>query len=263
MGLAHRLDPSEDSMIAALMLANLAFSQDAPEAAPPEEIADDVRAEMGVNIRYRRMWLFDAFIDPWYFDTEDYDGVGALDEAYKRPSISANTFGLEFTLTPQPANFVVYAEYMAFSMPPGYWDDRESPEDHLDGDWVETSGLGMIALGANFGHEFAITDDSAETWFGLVVGGGLGLGVVTGEMQRWHPGRPSPTSTTTASACPWPQDALKRAANPTPRASSPRCFRCSTSPSVRVFHIAEVMTVRIDVGFHDLPYVGGAAGAVF
>lgn len=218
--------------------------------------AQDEPPELSVGARYRRMFLPSGLLDAGWFDSDD---EGAL--PYDRPRISAHLAGLELTVRPDPASFIFYAEYIAVQMPDGYWDDREDPPDHLDGDWLEAEGLGVFAIGANLAHEVALTDSSQDTWLGLTFGGGVGLGVSKGTIRQWHPG--------------WHEASADPDCRPDDVA--PDRLECAVDeesglwPVVPIvdltvgprLHIAQRAFVRIDAGLHDMLYLGGAAGGVF
>src|SRR5688500_12543429 len=89
-----------------------------------------------VALRYRRGSVPGGLIvDRFFFDADD---EGAL--PYERPKVRANVFGLEYGLGLPPtgrSKVVGWIERIGIPLEAGYWDDRESPPDHVDGDWVE------------------------------------------------------------------------------------------------------------------------------
>ena len=48
---------------------------------------------------------------------------------------------------------------------------------------VQPAGLGVLAIGSNYGHEIYATP-----WWSFLFGGGVGIGVVTGNLTNWAPG---------------------------------------------------------------------------
>src|SRR5262249_30852479 len=86
---------------------------------------------------------------------------------------------------------IFYVEYAKSLMGSGYWDDRENGavESFVDGDYlVPSSGFGAVVLGANGAYDADVVRfDQTLGRFQLSfeVGGGLGIGFVTGHMDRW------------------------------------------------------------------------------
>ncbi|MEQ1568072.1 MAG: hypothetical protein ABMA64_20705 [Myxococcota bacterium] len=211
-----------------------------------------------LGLRYRHGFLPRAILDGYFYDADD---EGAL--PYERPAVRAQVFGLEYTLDlPTDASFVFWFERFGVPLGHGYWDDVEKgsePVDHLDGDYLSATGLGGWVLGANYSYDAPIArPPTVPIDVFLSIGGGIGLGPRTGELSVWHPGyHPS--------------------ADPTclPEASAPQRYEgCSADEAVQlpgVFPvldltlapkvvIAERAMVRLDLGLHDVPYVGVAAG---
>ncbi len=161
----------------------------AAEAAAP--VVDPLPASMqsyqGMGVRIRHMWIPRGIVDTWYFDAD------AADWPYVegRPSIQANAYGLEYGVQNKGSNGIFYAEFIDSTMKAGYWDDVEDPPDHLDGDWLApTAGLGMLAFGADYAYEIhAVRIERTSGAFGwsFLVGGGLGLGIITGKLNNWAP----------------------------------------------------------------------------
>ncbi|MDP6933601.1 MAG: hypothetical protein QGG40_11830, partial [Myxococcota bacterium] len=189
----------------------------------------------------------------FFFDSDD-EGANPFD----RPSIRAFGVGIEYVLKPTPANWILYVEYLGSLMSEGYFDDVEEPAAHDDGDWVRPDNLGMVALGANYGYETMLS-----RWLSLVGGGGLGVGVVTGQLTQWNPGTDP--------------DILDQECGLETAAAYERVNHCSNdgakdiprvlptgdmSASFRI-HFAEQASLRIEGGFHNMLYTGVAVGAVF
>ena len=139
----------------------------------------------------------------------------------------------------------------------GYWDDVEEPGDHEDGDWIRPDGFGIIAVGANYGYEVV-----AQPWLSFVFGGGLGVGVVLGELTQWNPGGstensepdclPSAAAYERVDLC--EDDGAKRVPGVVPIVD--------ISAAVR-FNFGDQANLRIEGGLHDMIYGGVAMGVVF
>lgn len=210
-------------------------------------------------LRLRHGGVPQGIMDVWFFDSDD---PGAL--AYDRPAIGVNVVGLEYTLAPSPVgtSLVVWAERAWTPMKAGYWDDVESPEDHLDGDWIEPDGLGLWALGVNYAHEIGVTPQTAPVWFGVVLGAGIGGGYRTGTITVWHPGYHEDSL---APDCLYESSAPDRV-DSCPNdgtADMPRFVPILDVTASAKLHITEHAMVRLDLGLHDVPYIGGAAGGSF
>jgi hypothetical protein len=215
--------------------------------------------EHTAGLRYRHGWLPGGILNTWFFDSGD-EGV-----EYDRPSVSADVFGLEYGLAIEPGggpSFLFWIERMPFHMAEGYWDDKESPADHDDGDWLSPEkGLGMWTFGASYLHEVPITSDTKPVWVSFHAGGGLGLGVASGGITIWHPGFHEDVEDTSC----------------LPEATAPQRYStCAPDGTVDLpkivpildltigpkVHLTEHAMVRLDLGLHDVPYAGIAAGGV-
>ena len=217
--------------------------------------------QLGVNLRFRSMSIPSSILDTWYFDSDDA-GARPLD----RPKVGANVYGVEFAVEPAPASFLFYAEYWKVRMEEGYWDDREDePVDHNDGSWLQPSKLGMVAFGANVGHEVPLSNDDANNWVGLRFGGGLGLAIPTGTINRWNAGA-NWTSDPSNGCAPdefAPTRATTTACDPDEVLELWPVFPVLDIDVALRMHISDVALIRIDAGMHDMFYVGTAVGATF
>ncbi len=243
------------NLLALLVAAAPAHAQDAPSAptttldveepAPPAKGTRNFLME--TNVRGRYLILPKSILDIWY---EDHADGGTIPE---RPNVAAYSLGVEFVIKDKQANGIFYLEYLQPLIDDGYWDDREEPPDDADGSWLRANKFGIVGLGANYAYEI-----KANNWFSFLVGGGLGMGVVLGEIQEW---RPADEET----MCNFPEPAYTRYDD------------CDADKTVEVppvipfldvnfgpkFNFGDRASLRIEGGLHDLPYFGGAFGAVF
>ncbi len=208
---------------------------------------------MQANLRVRYLSIPSSVMDLWYFDADD-SGANPL----PRPKVRAFAVGAEWVIDKAPDNWIFYGEWIGTAMEAGYWDDVESsPADHSDGVWLEPDGFGIVVLGANYGHAIPVRE-----WLDFLVGGGLGLGFVTGELTVWNAGGNADDVDATC---------LQTAA------AYERHLSCGDDGEARIpglvpvidltasarFRFADQATLRLDAGIHDVFYVGTAVGAVF
>lgn len=236
----------------------LALAQDpAGLPAPASELAGASNVEytrktpMEVNLRGRYMTIPDSVLDIWYFNEDD---PGA--NPFPRPHARGYAVGVEYVLKPQPTNWVFYGEYLGATMDEGYWDDVEEPAQHDDGDYIRPDGFGLIVTGVNYAHEI-----NAAPWVSFLVGGGLGLGIVTGELTQWNGGSsenhepdclPQAAAYERVDVC--EDDGPKRIPGVLPIVD--------LSAGVR-FNLGDSANIRLEGGLHDMIYVGGAMGVMF
>lgn len=145
----------------------------------------DRKYDMLVGVRVRSVSVPRSILDVWFFDADDPEW------AYiePRPKVRGTALGLEYGLRGKTGNGTFYAEYVDAGVGDGYWDDIESPADHLDGDYLAPSAaLGIIAFGADYAYEahlFRTSQTDGRLGMSLLVGGGVGLGVLAGRLDRW------------------------------------------------------------------------------
>lgn len=212
-----------------------------------------------VALRVRRGGIPQSIMDIWFFDNDD---PGA--PTYERPAIATNVFGLEYTLAPDPvgSQLIVWVERAWIPMKDGYWDDVESPEDHTDGDWLAPDKLGLWNFGVNYANEIGITSSAAPVWLSASIGAGIGLGIRTGSITVWHPGYHPDT---VDPDCGYEDMAPDRV---DVCVSDEQIKLPGVVPILDVtvgpkLHITEHAMVRLDLGIHDVLYIGGAAGGTF
>lgn len=214
---------------------------------------------MELNLRGRYVALPDSILDIWYVN-EDEEGANPL----PRPKGRGYVVGLEYVVKPRPfeakvyPNWMFYAEYMGNTMGEGYWDDRdEDSVTHDDGDWIRPDGFGLLIGGANVAAEFEL-----KPWVSFLVGGGLGVAVVTGELTQWSPGgfeeNTEPDCLPTAAA----YERVDLCADDGPKTVPGVLPMVDISAGFR-FNLGDQANIRIEGGLHDLLYVGMAGGIVF
>ncbi len=215
---------------------------------------------MQINARARYLSVPSSILDISFFDSDD-EGANP----YDRPKVRGWAFGGEYVFDVEPGNYVLYAEYIKPTMKEGYWDDVEAPTDHNDGDWIRPDGLGAFVVGATYMHELdAIPTGPGESDVGLsfLFGAGLGLMVVNGGLEVWHPGsNPDNLDSTCLPNSPAYErvdqcgsDGYKRIPKVLPMVD--------LSASARV-NFADHFHIRIDGGLHDVLSLGSALGVVF
>lgn len=156
------------------------------EAAAPTP-RHDRPFDLTFGLRLRAVSVPKGLLDVWFFDDDDQDW------AYiePRPRVRGTAFGLELGLRRPNSQGIFYAEFVDAGLADGYWDDVENPAEHLDGEYLAPSaGLGLVAFGLNYAAEIhALRTEDTGGRFGasFLVGGGLGLGVLVGELDRWGP----------------------------------------------------------------------------
>lgn len=215
--------------------------------------------EHNVSFRWRHGWMPGGILDIWYYDEKDEGALG------DRPGAQMDVFGLEYAVAPEITgpSFQVYVERMPIHMDAGYWDDVESPADHADGDWLQPEkGFGTWNIGVGYAHVLAFSPTDKPVWAGLSVGGGLGLAVVTGSITQWHPGYHEEVVDTT---CLPQSTAIDRAKT---CGSDGEVNLPGVLPMVDItvgpmMSIQEHARIRLDMGLHDVPYVGITAGGAF
>lgn len=208
---------------------------------------------MEFGFRSRMVSVPKSLLDIWYFDIED-DNWAYIEG---RPKIQGYALGVEWVLKSKTANGFFWAEFMDSEMNAGYWDDIEEPPDHLDGDFLYPSpGLGLVAFGADYAYEAHLVRlRETQNRFGLsfLVGGGLGLGIMTGKLDRWGPdddGNPS----------------YKRFLDGVPADENkdlPRVYPIVDVNAGLRFNFGDRVVFRAEGGLHTLVYYGASAGVTF
>lgn len=227
-----------------------------------QEEATAGRLPMELGLRYRAMSVPDSIIDTWAYDETDPDEPAPVE----RPKVKGSTFGLEYSLVQPQTLWTFYVERFKSGVEPGYWDDVDDGEvDHEDGTWVEPSdNFGMWTLGVNTGRDFPLSSNQNPVWVSLHLSGGLGVGIVTGELTQWVVGFDRATVTVNDPSC-LPQSPAYE-----------RYTTCGDDGTVRVPGVLPVIDgnlglklnfpygyLRLEGGLHDMAYWGVAAGGHF
>ncbi len=222
----------------------------------PKVVRPDREMLMETNFRVRYLSVPNSVLDIWYFDSDE-EGANP----FERPHIGMYSFGFEYVLKPQPMNWIFYYEYIGNGIKEGYWDDVEKPADHDDGDWIKPSGFGIHAFGANYAQELQVSSSERAVWVSMLFSAGLGAGIVSGQLTSWHPGgnetitnqclRDAPAYER-KDTCPADEDVRLPGLIPI----------LDLTMSARV-NFADRATARLDVGLHNMFYVGTAVGTVF
>lgn len=210
------------------------------------------RHPMELNLRARWLSIPDSILDIWYFNEND-PGANPL----PRPKAHGYVVGLEYVLKPRPTNWIFYVEYGGNLMPEGYFDDIEEPAQHDDGDYIRPDAFGLLVAGANYGHEI-----EAAPWVSFVLGGGLGLAVVTGELTQWNGGGDTENTEPDCLSNAPAYERVDVCQDDGPKRLPGVLPMIDISAAVR-FNLGDSANIRIDGGIHDMIYVGTAMGVVF
>lgn len=273
-------------MLAALLLGTalspVAFAQDEPPEDEPTEPSEPTQTTgalpetmptpaattpkkrlylMEVNFRGRYMFLPDSILDIWYFQHEG--------EGFERPNIAAYTLGVEFVVKDKSANGIFYVEYINPLFKEGYFDDVEEPPDYDDGSYIVPDKFGLVAIGANYAYSIRAND-----WFEFLIGAGLGVGIKLGNLTEWQPGEPEGTTdgNNVDADCGTTSPAYERRASLEDGGAG-----CGDDGTVQIpgaipfvdvnlgprFNFSDRGSLRIEVGLHNLPYVGMSGGITF
>lgn len=209
-----------------------------------------------VGLRGRTLHLPGPVLNGWL--TTDESG-------YDRPKVGAWAAGLEVTIDAPGAPWTFYLEYIKSTTQAGYWDDVDDPPEYDDGQWIQPSNVALITLGADVGHEFALTSADKPVWLGLVLGGGLGLGVRTGTVERWYAGTNLTDDPSSDPGCLPDSPAYDRyqtCASDGIIKAMPVVPMIDANLALKL-NITEHAWLRLDGGLHTMLYGGFAVGAQF
>lgn len=213
----------------------------------------DRKFDMDFSVRVRAVSIPRPILNTWFFD--DNDPSWAYIEP--RPAVKGTALGLEYGLRGPKANGTFYLEFVDSGVGAGYWDDKEDPANHLDGDFlVPSTGMGLVAIGADSAYEAHLVYlDQTGGRFGMsfFTGGGLGVGVLAGNLDRWRPddqGNP----------------AYKRYLDGLPPDSGKELPRVYPMVDVNFglrFNFGDLVVWRLEGGLHTLLYYGSSVGVTF
>jgi len=214
---------------------------------------------MELGFRGRYLSVPDSILDIWFYD----DDTAGYAYSEPRPQVHAYSVGIEFVVKSEVteesnggSNGIFYVQYIDNLMPDGYWDDREEPADHLDGDYIApTDNLGIVALGANYAYELHMVktmNTNGNFGMSMVVGGGLGVGILIGELEYWRPDAGTPSFERKDD-----RDLLE-GNKPVP----PVLPLVDINIGFR-FNFGDRFVLRLEGGLQDMLYMGGSVGLMF
>ena len=245
-----------------------------PEATEAEIKVENaiVRPAIEVNFRTRSMWFPAAIVDLSFFDKDTWDEYAASDDENagdwnyerKRPAVHAKVFGIETVVRAPnaPTIGIFYLEIIRSTLEPGYWDDIENPTNHWDGDYIVPSkNFGFFVLGADYATEIPIIraeQTGGEFGLSFLVGGGLGLGFMSGELKRWGQGQSGEPDAG--------EPGYTRFENGTAADGNkelPAVFPLLDINASLQFQIASRANLRLDAGLHTMLFWGASFGLLF
>jgi len=211
---------------------------------------------MQTNVRYRNLFVPDALMDTWFYNS---DTEGAYSEP--RPSIGATVIGLEYAFLNEGNTWTIWGEYMGSKLEQGYWDDIETSEtvDHDDGDWVRPDNFSGWWGGFNYAYTVPLTDPNKAISLGLPMGGGLGVGYITGNLTYWRPGTAIETDCEPAA----PAYVRYSVCEPDGEKEFPRFLPILDISLGLDVNFANRAHIRFEGGLHDMIYYGISAGGTF
>ncbi len=240
-----------------IFLSALAIAQ-TPPAAPPPATPTPSPAPVAerpfhheFSFRGRGMTLPSSILDIWYFNEDDAGWIDGLE----RPKTGGYALGFEYCIKGPSANGIFYFDYADATMKEGYWDDVEEPADHQDGSYIKPSkNFGFVTFGADFGYEvhFVRTEDTNGAFgLSLVPGAGLGVLVITGQLDEWSwDGNPSYIN-------------YQNGAPPTDTVRVPKVLPMLDINFPLRFNFGDRVVMRLETGLHDVVYYGGTLGIMF
>jgi hypothetical protein len=248
------------------LLATLLLTWAGPAAAyePPERPEfqfDNIAPERGearawvyeLGLRLRSLSIPASVLSGRYFD------ASAPNWAYieDRPAISGRALGFEVVVRGERANGIFYSEYIDSTMSDGYWDSVEDPPNHLNGEYLSpTVGFGVATLGADYAYAIPLIEPGntkGTIGLSLMLGGGLGIGIVTGKIDRWLPddeGNPAYKLYLDGE----PADDPARIPPVVPIIDAIAALR---------LELGQRASIRLEGGLHTVVFYGASAGVVF
>lgn len=203
-----------------------------------------------INVHYRNASLPDGWLDPFFSNGDE-----------ERPQVKTQGFGLEWAQNKDKTSWILYYELIQNKTKSGYWDDKEDPLDRTDGVWIKPIDVRLHTIGFQSLYNIDIPIPEQRVDLDALFGGGLGIGLLTGSIERWHNGANEFAQNN--SNCIPIGDAIVREAicGDNPDADG------LPIPVLPVFDISAGVRVRYDkfnarflFGLHNLPYVGFSLG---
>lgn len=251
-------------MIPSLLLPMVLTAYAADDDAPTTEVAaeaqravrerKDREVQFEIGFRARRVTVPRSLFDIWY---NDEDTPGWPLPGQERPFVNGYVYGLEWVFKKRTTNATVWVDWIDSNMPEGYWDDREEPPITVDGDYIKPRGnLGIFAFGADVAYEVDMVRlDMTNRAFGMsfLVGGGLGLGVMIGQLDEW-----SESDDNTPAYVQY-----ERGDPATSEKKVPRVYPMVDLNLALRLNFGDRVVLRLEGGLHTLLYYGAALGFRF
>lgn len=250
-------DPVQATLTQDDVDSTTATGDDALDVVPPDE-GRNFDMELGFRGRYLNVPR--SILDIWFFDK---DAPGWIHGDNQRPGVKGYSGGLEFVVKSKVepdsnsgSNGIFYVQWLANLTPEGYWDDREEPPNHTDGDFLKpTSNMGMVLIGANYAYELHMVktaDTNGNFGMSMLVGGGLGAGILVGKLEYWRP--EGGTTAIDRHAAGLPKDGDK--------AIPPVLPIVDLSLGLR-FNFGDRLVLRVEGGLQTMLYGGASLGLMF
>lgn len=160
-----------------------------PPPAPPAEPAEPPRKgpSYELTLRSRYMSVPRGLLD--LFMSNDQDAGWPL-PGESRPPMLGYSIGLELAVVRNERSHLdVYIEYIGSLVREGYWDNRETPLETRNGNWLRPSpGFGGVAVAFNGFHHVPMVEPGqtgGAFQMSFYVGGGLGILGIVGRMDKW------------------------------------------------------------------------------
>jgi hypothetical protein len=241
------------------LLSQPSFAQS--DTAPAAQTATSP-FDVEVGLRYRSLSVPNSLMAIWFTDASDDEWVLAGED---RPDIRATSIGIEYILKWDMSNTIIYFDYISSRTIAGYWDDRD--DDWRDGSYVlPTDNLALLNLGADYMANIKLIKiEQTEGKFGLdlMLGGGLGIAFVTGDVQYWEQNSDSQLRSFQKYECflnsqtndPALQECVGQNFDPELQ-KIPRVLPMIDVIAALRFNIMDKTAIRLEGGLHDLLYLG-------
>lgn len=248
----------QTALAVALVAAAVAIAP-RPAAAQYVDRDDDIRFEdefdtheFAVAPRVRAVVVPDFILGAFYDrHASHWDGESNL------------AYGLEFVWRKVGEYEIVTAvEYADLSMPSDFW--LQEGDSKQDATYTELD-LQLLSLTVS-GYWYW----DVEEWFAPYVGGGIGAGVVMGDIVKWEPRESSECYAGLGTESGWaPNSCFGDDGEPSPEAFEDPETESEIPPVVPVvnlaaglrFNIAKHGMIKLEAGFYDYFFVGLAGGA--